>query len=136
VSRPYFETEIVKVKKEEKEIVGDICINGYYYPIYKNKHNRIYYESKKKRKPKGNWVNGEDVDKIKFPCFCRWNNNGRTGMLIKDWKDDEAIYTIVRIDRQTVRGETYGGLKDLKEFIKVYNIHILKGKVIVYEEEE
>jgi len=131
--KSYFETEIVKGKKEKKEIVGDICIKGYYYPIYKNKHNRIYFKSKKEKK--GNWVNGENLDKIKFPCFCRWNNNGWIGMLIKDWKDDEAIYTIVRVDRQTVRSETYGGFKDLKEFIKAYNIHILKGKIILYEEE-
>jgi len=57
-------------------------------------------------------------------------------MLIKDWKDDEAVYRIARIDRQTVRRETYGDFKDLKKFIKAYDIHILKGKVIVYEEEE
>jgi len=134
MSRPYFETKVVKVKKkEQKEIVK---FRGKKYIITRNKLIGKTYLDEYKGKSKGNWVNGENLDKIKFPCFCRWSDNGWVGILIKDWKDDEAVYTIVRIDRQTRKSETYGSFKSLKEFIEAYHIHILKGKVIIYEEEK
>jgi len=131
--RPYLEVEVVKAKKEKKkeEHIGEICIRGKRQPLYL-KENRIYYKG---TIDKGNWVNDENLDKIKFPCFCRWNDNGWVGMLIKDWKDDEAIYTLVRVDKQTNKNHTYGSFKDLKEFIEKYDIHILKGKIIIFEEE-
>ena len=61
---PYFETKVVKVKKEKKECIGEICIRGKRRPLYEKDHY-IYFEGKDKSK--GNWVNGENLDKIKFP---------------------------------------------------------------------
>ena len=123
--RPYFEVKVVKAKKIEKPIVSSKEWTPDHCPCC----------GQRTVERKGNWVNGENPDKIKFPCFCRWNDNGWVGMLIKDWKNDEAIYTLVRIDKQTNKNHTYGSFKDLKEFIKSYRIHILKGKIIIFEEE-
>jgi len=52
--RPYLEVKVVKVKKEKHKQHYCPCCGG-----------KIEME-----KPKGNWVNGENLDKIKFPCFC------------------------------------------------------------------
>ena len=64
LSRPYFETKVVKVKKENKgcdvEFICPIC-------------NEMLSHNNKKE-PKGNWVNGENLDKIKFPCFCSYSD--------------------------------------------------------------
>lgn len=134
MNKPYFEMKVVKVEKE-KEYVGEICIRGERKPLY-IENNRIYFEGKEKPKRKGNWVNGENLDKIKFPCFCKWSNNGWVGMIIKDWKECDAVYTLVRVDEQTNRNHTYGCFRSLEKLIKDYDIHILKGKIIIFEEEE
>jgi len=43
---------------------------------------RPYLEVKvvkvKKPQPQGNWVNGENLDAIKFPCFCKYWEFGET----------------------------------------------------------
>ena len=151
--KEYFSLKVVKVKKAEKckhnSVVryenGDVhCY--YCKSLLKNNVSIDEYMSdtfigdlqkkNKSKQPKGTWVNGENLDKIKFPCFCRWSDNGWVGMLIKDYVNDEPRYTIARIDRQTKQSETYGSFKDLKQMIKVYDIHILKGKVIIFDEEE
>ena len=126
LSRPYLETKVVKVKKK-KESSNQIVIDGKKYTLCKEEYLH---------KEKGNWVNGENLDKIKFPCFCRWSDNGWVGMLIKDYVNNEPRYTIARIDRQNKQSETYGSFESLKEMIKDYDIHILKGKIIIFEEEE
>lgn len=119
MNRPYFETQVVKVKKKEKEWTPEYC------PCCGAKREA--------EKPKGNYVNGENLDKIKFPCFCRWADNGWIGMLVKDWRAHDIIYTLVRVDQQTNVNHTYAHFKSLRELIEKYNIRILKGKIIIFE---
>jgi len=131
--RPYLEVKVVKVKKEKKEIVGEICIKGMYYPIYENKHNRIYFESKKKI---GNWVNGENLDKIKFPCFCSYSDGEGSERKKGLFSMNSGYYYIADIENQKREQEDVSQKCDnLKDFVRFNNIHILKGKIIIWEEE-
>jgi len=70
LSRQYLELKIVKVKKCRHFLAKWTPGN-----IYKCcKCGKIVTErGHKPIKPKGNWVNnGENLDKIKFPCFCSY----------------------------------------------------------------
>jgi len=124
---PYFETKVVKVKKEKKE-----SYIGKKYALYtecKFCGEPIYHECKKT-----NIVNGENLDKIKFPCFCSYGNN-RLGMITSGTPTYENYeYILHNIGSQSgcsalTRSGSLGGL------IKNQNIHILKGKIILFEEE-
>ena len=66
---PYFETKVVKVKQR---------IHTGMFDPYNNTVKCIYCGKtfKVKPRPKGNWVNGENLDKIKFPCLCSYKNIG------------------------------------------------------------
>ena len=124
--KPYLETKVVKVKKEEKEWTPDCC------PCCGAKREA--------EKPLGNWVNGENLDKIKFPCFCTHKDKSSGysgyGMLISgiDGSSDKE-YVLVDIGKQREQLTTVSSNKSLKELIEIWDIHILKGKIILFEEE-
>ena len=135
MSRPYFETKVVKVRKKECQ---------HEYKILHYKCVKCGYEYKRKfdidnSKPKGNWVNGENLDKIKFPVQCSYNTNGvkKYGIIFSGI----GIYTLYRLKKGQefclnnieVKVPKDEGLRML---IKDYDIHILKGKIIIFEEEE
>ena len=131
---PYFELKVVKVKKEKKKGNCADCGCSNYDTFCKNYCS--YYKKHIKQR-KGNWLNGENLDKIKFPCFCSWNipldKDREYGILVKGEGDKYNLYSI--------RGQhSYSRLveanKNLKELIERWNIHILKGKLIIFEEEE
>jgi len=108
MSKPYFETKVVKVKKKERPSVCPdngraICLTC---------GEKLYHIEKPKPQPKGNWVNGENLDKIKFPCFCRWNHN--IGMIIYDFWDIPR-FTLIKIDKQTNKNHTYSHSKSLEK---------------------
>jgi len=121
----FFELKVVKVKKEtntkckwvECPKCGELhwCSNATYSTI----------------KPKGNWVNGENLDKIKFPCFCSYVN-GST----KYYGEihHSRYYGLYRIEGQDIHSDV-DEMSSLRHLIEVYNIHILKGKILIYEEE-
>ena len=144
MSRPYFGTEIVKVKKErpKHKYFTTQKIDGKLYGFYYNKKYKmdIHIEEIKK-KSKGNWVNGENLDKIKFPVPCSYiySHIKYYGMLNKGF-DDAAIYELHNIDKQHKNTATDCNreFKDfsLRNLIEKRNIHILKGKIIIYEEEK
>lgn len=129
--KPYLEVKIVKVKKEEKS-----CNAEFICPIC----NKVLHHEDEPEK-KGNWVNGENLDKIKFPCFCSFEDiRGRKyyGMINKDFKDDidTISYNLVEISKQDDCVNAiwdYDSLEDLFKHGK--NIHILKGRIILFEEE-
>ena len=143
---PYFELKVVKVKKRKK------CKHEYISWEYGKEIKclscgRIFndlYDVNKARNgenPKGNWVNGENLDKIKFPCFCthkdkKYNYTG-LGIIIKGINDKiEENYKLIDIGKQHTRLNEVATNKSLKELIDIWNIHILKGKIIIFEEEE
>ena len=125
MNRPYLETKIVKVRSEKKKEYCPRC------------GSEITME-----KPVGNWVNGECIDKIKFPCFCSFE----TGM--KDYKRfgelDHVIcrdFSFYRIrELKQVGKEEVSNCQYVKSFLKdiieTFDVHILKGKIIIFEEEK
>ena len=121
LSRPYLELKIVKVRKDKYKINRSLycpCCNSKLEP----------------EKPKGNWVNGENLDKIKFPCFCGYSNKNEKG--IGFFSMNDGHYYINNINFQTKNKADVDDSFDLKKFIIKNNIHILKGKIILYEEEK
>ena len=139
--RPYLEVKVVKVKKE-KEIYSsltEIKIDGRKFRLYKDKKGNLY-----PHELKGNWANGENLDKIKFPCFCRFTYGEKRcyGEVNKayDCGRDVDIYEISDISRQ-INGESGQMFSviytsdSLIELIEVHEVHILKGKIILFEEE-
>ena len=144
VNRPYFETEVVKVKKENNKCkhLNAPCIHTYIYNgvIRCPQCGKILTpEWLKKRiiipllvKEKGNWVNGENLDKIKFPVPCSYTHGTKKmGMLLKL---GDSFY-IINIDGQG-NYTKYFLSYDLKHLIEDFDIHILKGKIIIFEEEK
>ena len=135
--RPYFEMEVVKVKKKKDELIGSgVRIGEKLYRPYKTTKNRIYLEELQK----GNWVNGENLDEIKFPCFCTHKDvsNGYSGygMLISgiDGSYDKE-YELIDIGKQRNELTSVSSNKSLQELIEAWDVHIIKGKIIIYEEE-
>ena len=125
MSRPYFETKVVKVKKA-KIYSNHIIIDGKKYILYEDEEENVYPHKKK-----GNWVNGENLDKIKFPCFCRYNGK-YFGIIYVDKEDN---YGLINIDKQRDKWCIEdNGWVNLNNMINNYNIHILKGKIIIFEE--
>ena len=121
--KPYFEMKVVKVgKPKPKLFMCKAC--GTILPA---------------EKPKGNWVNSENLDKIKFPCFCSYmyGNKKSYGEINEIWDDIKYlnVYTITDITKQTQGISIKYQYKSLKDMILNRRIHILKGKIILYEEE-
>lgn len=111
----------MKVKKEKKEWTPDFC------PCCGQTWDT-------KPKPKGNWGNGENLDKIKFPCFCsfEWDYGKRLLGQINHCRIGTVPYRLSNITEQ----KKYNICRQsgsLRELIESHNIHILKGKIIIYE---
>jgi len=118
VNRPFFEMEVVKAKKVKKEWTPECC------PCCGAKSEV--------EKAIGNWVNGENLDKIKFPVPCSYTHGTKKmGMLLKL---GDSFY-IINIDEQGDYNKYFLSY-DLKHLIEDFDIHILKGKIIIFEEEE
>lgn len=136
LNRPYFETKVVKIKREKKKYPDptEITIDGKKYRLYEDKEGNVY-----PHKEKGNFVNGENLDKIKFPCFCRWGSDPKMknwiGMIQKNFWQGEIRYSLERVDIQTEESLTYGVSNNLRDLIVDKKVHILKGKIIIFEEE-
>ena len=148
LSRPYFETEVVKVKKEkcphnELTLVQDMpyrvyrCTKcGYYfYPPHRFRENKLLIDRKQNE---GNWINGENLDKIKFPCFCSYELNDTKwwGKINKSWEMGLGFtYYLFNINKQD-KCNMVSKNASLRELIKYFGIHIRKGKIIIFEEEK
>ena len=125
---PYFETKVVKVKKQhDKKMCGwSEC------PKCGDLHwcSSATFGSF--------WVNGENLDKIKFPVPCSWEflNPTKThrGILFRD--KNCCCYSLMCVDEQDEGTSIIGTDVSLRSLILNYNIHILKGKMIIFEEEK
>ena len=136
---PYFETKVVKVRKKEKKKCEHLM--GEWNPkkmtIECDMCGKILDRFWNEIEPKGNWVNGENLDKIKFPCFCSYKQlNQKYYGEIKVIKDgDNYLYSLYYIEKQG--DECWIDCNSsLKNLIKNHDIHILKGKIVIFEEEE
>jgi len=138
--KPYLEFKVVKVEKKKKlNWVGGLDIEGKSYKVIRDKKGNYYLKDFEKPK-KGNWVNGENIDKIKFPCFCSYQYFGKTRYAILS-RGAEVLesptkypYSLIDINEQGYISESFEEY-DLKEMILNHDIHILKGKIIIWEEE-
>ena len=128
MSRPYLEIKVVPVKKEEKE-----------------KHYcKMCGSEIEMEKPNGNWVNGENLDKIKFPAFCSFIEDGarKYGEINVTYnghimKDEYLLSDITEQSYKEKAGHTFSvrySSFSLKDLIKCQDIHILKAKIILFEE--
>ena len=130
MSRPYFEMKVVKVKGKKKE----------YCPRC---GSEIIME-----KPVGNWVNGENLDKIKFPCFCIFDSNkgingcasGQAvkgvGIINKTWEEGKDQYQLSWGDHQEKGLSVLCTTPSFKRLMEIYVCKIVPAKIIIFEEEE
>jgi len=149
----FFETKVIKVKKEKKRCGHQpaMVILGDKYAKFKCiKCGEIYSSDISStlwgKRKKGNWVNGENLDKIMFPCFCSWVMEKKKyyGEINKSYNSNaqKDIYLLSDITRQ-VNGKDFGqhfsviyDSDSLERLIKNQDIHILKGKIIIFETEK
>jgi len=130
VSRPYFELKVIKIKKPKYQSREVIKFMGKKYEVF-IKDGKVSIRRHKHQRQEDNWVNGENIDKIKFPVPCSYVDDGEKhiGMLNKyvNW------YRLYYIEKQS-DDNFVDDCTSLRNLINDYDIHILKGKVIVYEE--
>lgn len=105
--------------------------------IIQQKINKFKAEKKYKRgewSGYNNWVNGEHLDKIKFPCFCRYKHCGKRHM--GEIHRRYGWYILFNIDKQLSqpKSNAVGDDNDLGRLIKAFDIHILKGKIILFDD--
>ncbi len=135
---PYFEMKVVKVKKECEHLqiyykpgmIGYRCHNcGKLVDV--NSHEIKKYT-------KGTWVNGENLDKIKFPVPCSYRSHTgkkRYALLNKDKNNGKDEYQLSRIFQDTC-SNFFLASDSLKKLIRKWDIHILKGKIVIFENKE
>jgi len=135
---PYFETKVVKVRKtEEENLCGGIRIGDKGYRVFRKGKGVPYLKEIKQKK--GNWANGENLDKIKFPCFCSFMYGAEKcyGEINKNlvFKTNEFEFTMTDLTKQTKRVSIVYGYPTLKEMIEELKVKIKPGKVVIFEEE-
>ena len=133
--RPYLEVEVVEVKKEKREKIPKVCVNC---PLQEG--CRQYQTKYKKLEKKGTWVNGENIDKIKFPFACTFTDGigeEHRGMVIKtlmDYDKCDTAYLLFDIYAQSKGLTSWVRKYKLDELISEYNIHIAKAKIVIFKE--
>ena len=81
---------------------------------------------------------------MRFPCFCSFNLDGRKcyGEINRNYNEhkEEPEYELSDITEQAYnekRGHTFSvsySSFSLKGLIKLHDIHILKGRIVLFEE--
>ena len=133
MSRPYLEVKVIKIRKKERIVKKVIDFQGKKYMIVGIKPKPVI----KEYKPKGNWVNGEHLDKIKFPCFCSYSDGEGSERKKGFLSMNNGYYYIANINTQKkMQNDVTDPCLGLNKFITKYNIHILKGKIILFDDTE
>jgi len=126
----YFDVQVVKVKVEKKQ---DECKE--YDRKWCGKCPRI------PKRSKGNFVNGDNLDKIKFPCFCSFiPYEGEQEIygeldLCKN-RENISLKQLIQVSRFEQRYFSEFPFCNLGEIIKMKKVKILKGQVKIFEEEK
>jgi len=135
---PYFSLKVVKMKKEKIPLTPDNC-SCKVSELCEHCAFLTSYCKGMKKQPKGNWLNGENLDAIEYPCFCTFENNGKEyyGEIntIVDLYGATG-FTLTDITRQTKGVSTKYTYKSIGDMIKSFKIKIKPGKVIIFENEE
>ena len=147
----FFETKVIKVKKEKKRCGHQpaMVILGDKYAKFKCiKCGEIYSSDISStlwgKREKDNWVNGENLDKIMFPCFCSYSintldNPAEKQLGFMDYisiNGEKAKYILLNIGWQKKGCKLIPIFDSLENLIISYHIHILKGKILIFEEEK
>ena len=130
--RPYLEVEVVEVKTKKKEEIPEKCVDCAW-----KEDCRSYQEFYKKLEKEGNWVNGENLSKIKFPCACSYDGyeGMRYGMLTRGFVNGETEYLLHTVrNGQCFLNSVESRCNSLKELITERNIHIEKAKIVIFKE--
>ena len=143
--KPYLEVKVVKVRSESnrklKKLEGEAI--EIQRKIDRIKGERGYKEGKWSGV---NWINGENIQKIKFPCFCSFVKDGekRYGEINTNYNEhkEELEYELSDITQQ-VDGKMMGSSFSvrysdfsLEDLIKCHDVHIKRGKIIIFDEEK
>jgi len=83
------------------------------------------------KKKKGTWVNGENIDKMKFPSYIKYKLQGRLRVGEIHRNDTNVFITDVKQSKYDVRLVAH---IPLVAFIRQYEIKILKAKLIIFDE--
>jgi len=130
--RPYLDVEVVEVKVKKKKEIPKICINC------DSKETCTFYQRNyKKLEKEGTWVNGENIDKIKFPCACSYEgyNGTKYGMLTRGFVNGKSEYLLHEVrNGQCLLNSVEERTNDLEELITERNIHIEKAKIVIFKE--
>lgn len=136
---PYWNVKVIKVEKTKKEKVkcehydNPYCEGGFICPIC----GKVLFH--KPETKKANIVNGENLDKIKFPCLCSYVLDGKKAYGELDYVgyNRKNIYLKELTEQKRKYDQPYYTeftIRNLDQIIIVRNIHILKGKIIIFEE--
>ena len=134
--RPYLDVEVVEVKT--KKYIPKWCRGCEHNKVCSLVDSAIKDELKYRE---GTWVNGENIDKIQFPCVCSYRKNQelRYGTLDKVFSDG-SFGIILRELKQIKEGwypgnyEAYYDAVDFEVLIKCWDIHIEKAKIVIFKE--
>ena len=141
--RPYLDVEVVEVKV--KEYIPKVC-RGCEFLKKGCKDVGDRRKEEFKRKP-GNWVNGENLDKMEFPCYCTFDANkgmfGEPGETYKVWgigkidlnyTEGQRKYQLSWADHQQHDLSVLCETPSLKRLMEIYDIHIEKAKIVIFKE--
>ena len=129
----YLDVKVVKVEQPIPEKPGMYCrIGSRVYKVHERKGKNPYLKEFKKNK--GNWVNGENIDAIRFPAYCSYVINGKIykGQINK--AKYESVYSLYWIGGQSKYSNWVDSAGSLKPLIDNYDIHILKARIILFDE--
>ena len=130
--RPYLEVEVVEVKV--KKYIPKVCRGC---PSIEGCTDIEDRRREELRHRKGTWVNGENLDKIKFPCGCSYDsyNGVKYGMLTRGFVNGKSEYLLHEVrNGQCLLNSVEERTNDLEELITEWNIHIEKVKIVIFKE--
>jgi len=130
--RPYLDVEVVEVKV--KKYIPKVCRNCPSIEGCTDIEDRRREEFR--RKP-GTWVNGENLDKIKFPCACSYDdyNGVKYGMLTRGFVNGKSEYLLHEVcNGQCWINSVEARFNDLEELMTLWNVHIEKAKIVIFKE--
>lgn len=130
--RPYLEVVVVEVETKKKEEIPEYCVK-----CNKKEGCTPYKNKYKKLEKQGNWINGENLSKIKFPCACSYDGYEGTkyGILTRGFVNGKSEYLLHEVrNGQCLINSVEGRFNDLEELMTLWNIHIEKAKIVIFKE--
>ena len=135
--RPYLDVEVVEVKV--KKYIPKVCRNCPSIEGCTDIEDRRREEFR--RKP-GTWVNGENLDKIKFPCVCSYRQDGELKYGELDIVFSNGYYYYKLRELKQMKGKCVIEIAtseqhyrlDLIDLMKKFDIHIEKAKIVIFKE--